>query len=306
MREIKEKIKKFYWQHGSRQIPIGMGCAWIGREASYLDTLEHDRALLHRVYQSGVRYFDTSRSYGNSEESLGAFVKEIDRNTVFIATKAKPDDSGLEGFKQKFYESFKRLNTDYIDLYQVHDTNSYNVCMEEIVPFLHARRDEGIIGAVGMGTRSQVALSQGIACGGIDSALSYLDYNLVKLSARPTIALAAKKGAAFINSSVLMFGLIKGEQRGDVLKGLAGLRAEHADAVRSLCAKMNVDIVAASLQYSLLNKDIDLTLNGIKRFSNLESTVQSMDTHIPPEFWAQLAALQESFLNIEIEDEGNY
>jgi hypothetical protein len=60
------------------------------------------------------------------------------------------------------------------------------------------------------------------------------------------------------------------------------------------------------LQYSLLNPDVDITLNGIASPGNLESTIYAMNQTIYPEQWAAIYALQRTCSNIGVMDEFNY
>ncbi len=319
MENIKERISQFQWDFEGRKLRIGVGCAWVGRGESYRDTVKEDVFLLMQCYEKGFRYFDTAREYGESECTVGEFLRQIDRSTVFLATKAQyrpaKDKDGnflrqpeaFEQFKRLFYESFERLGVDHIDLYQVHDSDSYGICMDEVIPFLEERKKEGMIDYIGMGTRSLTAHCQALADGHVDSALSYMDYNLLKLSAEPVVQLAKEKKAAFINSSVLLFGLLKeGDPTEKNVGGLGNKRRKFAKKLLELCERNGIDSIAASLQYSLLNPDIDMTLNGIKRISNLESTIQAMKNPLYPEQWADLFRFQDQCDNIRIPDEFNY
>ncbi len=77
--------------------------------------------LLEYALSKGLYYWDTAASYKNvneySEERLGRLMK-THRKKVFLATKVQERDA--EGAKRTIERSFERLNTDYIDLYQIH------------------------------------------------------------------------------------------------------------------------------------------------------------------------------------------
>jgi aryl-alcohol dehydrogenase-like predicted oxidoreductase len=87
--------------------------------------------ILHHAIDSGINYFDTADLYdkGENEEMLGKVLKGK-RNKITLATKAgnqwRPDGSGWDWNPRKEYilqcaeQSLKRLQTDYIDLYQLH------------------------------------------------------------------------------------------------------------------------------------------------------------------------------------------
>ncbi len=73
--------------------------------------------LLKKAYDGGMRFFDTARAYTDSEEKLGIAFKGM-RDKVFIATKTGAKTP--EGFWKDLNTSLEKLQTDYIDLYQLH------------------------------------------------------------------------------------------------------------------------------------------------------------------------------------------
>ena len=316
---VKAKIANYPWKTASgRTIKMGVGCAYLGSNAKERrdDPIGDDVRLLERCYEAGFRYFDTSADYGESEDVLGGFLKRIDRKSIFLATKSpfrfrdEPIAKATAAFKATFYKSFERMDADYIDLYQIHDTDDVYVCLGEVIPFLRERREEGLIGAIGMGTRSLIALEQGIRCGALESALSYLEYSLLKTSARPLIGAAEECGAAFINASTLHFGLLKSaDPLGRTYDGRkppslpSQIHASEAAAsMRELLKELGVDVIAAALQISLLEPRIDMTLNGIARASNLASTLEAMDRAIHPEQWAAILKAREALPYAALQD----
>jgi len=91
---------------------------------------EQTRAIVHRSLDEGITLFDTADIYGNrgaSEEMLGKALGERRRDAV-VATKfgmAMGDGPYLRGGSRRYViaaaeASLKRLGTDYIDLYQIH------------------------------------------------------------------------------------------------------------------------------------------------------------------------------------------
>jgi aryl-alcohol dehydrogenase-like predicted oxidoreductase len=100
---------------------------------NYPWTLPYDesKSLIRRAFDNGINFIDTANSYsdGSSEEIIGkVFSEYIGRDNVVLASKVYfsskkiPNSSGLSR-KCIFREidlSLKRLNTDYIDLYQIH------------------------------------------------------------------------------------------------------------------------------------------------------------------------------------------
>jgi len=91
---------------GAGQTPL----SWNGAEKEAI-------ALVQHALELGVRYFDTAASYGPSEDYLGK-VLPAHRQAVFLASKTAQRDR--DGAWRELERSLKRLNTDYLDLWQLH------------------------------------------------------------------------------------------------------------------------------------------------------------------------------------------
>jgi aryl-alcohol dehydrogenase-like predicted oxidoreductase len=309
---IKERIKNFNWKFEGRDIPIGAGCAYFGAAEDYRETLDGDLKMLDRLYGLGFRYYDTSRTYKNSEQSVGEFIKRIDRETIFLATKSifphKREKDAFRVFRENFFASFERLRTDRIDLFQIHEVDYFDSCEAQVLPFLLEQRDKGLIDYIGLGTRSLNAHELAILSGKIDSVLSYMNYSLLKRSAAHVIDLARSRGVAFINASVLHFGAIKHPNpanpgEGDPKTGYRARNLRSVAPLQALCRNMGVDAVHASLQYPLFNPGVTMTLNGIRRDANIDSTVEAMRAVIRPEQWARIYALREEDPYLYVQDD---
>lgn len=91
---------------GAGQTPL----SWEGRER---DAAE----IIQKALELGIRYFDTAASYGPSEDYLGK-VLPPHRSKLFLATKT--DKRDRDAAWRELERSLKRLNTDYLDLWQLH------------------------------------------------------------------------------------------------------------------------------------------------------------------------------------------
>jgi len=112
---------------GLRVSAVGLGCNNFGGRTDFAAT----RAVVHKALDLGITFFDEADTYGdprgNSETYLGQILGDR-RKDIVLATKfARPmDNSGrFEGASRRYImaeveASLRRLNTDWIDLYQQH------------------------------------------------------------------------------------------------------------------------------------------------------------------------------------------
>ena len=79
-----------------------------------------DSSMIHSAIDAGINYFDTAPAYGRSETLHGEVMKER-RSELFLATKWWPkSDWSTDRCLESLERSLKALNTDYVDLMQVH------------------------------------------------------------------------------------------------------------------------------------------------------------------------------------------
>jgi aryl-alcohol dehydrogenase-like predicted oxidoreductase len=105
---------------------VGLGCNNFGGRCDSEET----RAVVHKALDLGITFFDTSDTYGDrggSEEYLGRALAGRRHEIVLASKFARPmdDDGRLQGASRRYImsaveASLKRLNTDYLDLYQQH------------------------------------------------------------------------------------------------------------------------------------------------------------------------------------------
>ena len=95
-----------------------------GYHLGLTDVPEEAQQMIERSLELGVRFFDNARGYNNgrSEEYMGRFLTPKYRDDIFLMTKA-PAKTG-DGVRKMLDESLKALNTDYVDLWQIHALGS--------------------------------------------------------------------------------------------------------------------------------------------------------------------------------------
>lgn len=127
---------------------IGYGTAPLGKD--HITRAHAVRCLEHAIDQ-GITYLDTSPDYG-SEPHVGA-VMRTRRAEVFLATKVnrRSKDGALDELKQ----SLEHLQTDHVDLIQVHAVNSWAdleqaLAPDGVVAGLEAARSQGLVRYIGI------------------------------------------------------------------------------------------------------------------------------------------------------------
>jgi aryl-alcohol dehydrogenase-like predicted oxidoreductase len=221
-------MRRVLGRSGIKVSALGMGCwaigglFWAGETPlgwGEVDDQESIRAI-HAALDRGVNFFDTANVYGagHSERVLGRALAGR-RSDVVIATKFSTlfdettrqvagSDASPEGIRQACEDSLRRLNTDYIDLYQFH-ANEYPA--EKVAPVretLETLVQVGKIRAYGWSTdyvdRAEV-FAQGPNCTSTQFQLNVLEDNPAM------IAFCEKHNLAAINRGPLAMGLLTGK-----------------------------------------------------------------------------------------------
>ncbi|HIF71521.1 MAG TPA: aldo/keto reductase [Dehalococcoidia bacterium] len=135
-------------------------------------------STVHAALETGITLFDTAEGYdddSHSEEVLGRALAGR-RNEAVIATKISPPHLVPNLVEQTCDASLKRLQTDYIDLYQIHWPN-HDVAVEDSMAELIKLRDSGKIRSIGVCNFGVQDLSAALASG--DIVTDQLPYNLL-------------------------------------------------------------------------------------------------------------------------------
>ncbi len=115
---------------------------------------EETKNMLSFAFDQGVNFIDTANQYskGTSEEYIGKALKDlgIRREEVALATKVYYNEGHLsrEAIRREIEGSLTRLQTDYVDLYQIHRFD-YGTPIEETMMTLHELVKEGKVRALG-------------------------------------------------------------------------------------------------------------------------------------------------------------
>ncbi len=148
------------WQAGKRN--------WTGIDDN--DSIKTIRA----AFEAGITTIDTAEIYGDghSERIVAQALSDV-RDRVEYATKVFANHLKYEQVIEACDRSLKNLNTDYIDLYQIHwpagAFNSEIVPIEETMKALNELKQQGKIRAIGVSNFSRVQLESAAEYGRIDS-----------------------------------------------------------------------------------------------------------------------------------------
>ena len=226
--------KRILGKTGIEVSPMGMGCWAIGgpwwmtdedgeRGPAGWGRVDDDELVrtIHRAIDLGINVFDTAANYGcgHSERIVGKAVADR-RDRVIIATKfghridettreMRVDDSKILGnMRQDCENSLRRLNTDYIDIYQLHAGGYDPVEAVAVRDVLEDLVQEGKIRAYGWSTDDPdraAVFAEGEHCVSIQH-----DLNVV-MDAPEMLALIEEHGLTSINKTALFRGILTGK-----------------------------------------------------------------------------------------------
>ncbi len=105
--------------NGTAVSRIGQGTWYLGQG---LQPRAQEEAALRRGIEWGMTLIDTAEMYGDgqSEQLVGASIRGIDRDKLYLVSKVYPHNAGRGQLERSLTASLKRLGTDYLDLYLLH------------------------------------------------------------------------------------------------------------------------------------------------------------------------------------------
>ncbi|MEY2671942.1 MAG: hypothetical protein RL687_359, partial [Candidatus Parcubacteria bacterium] len=138
------------------EIPVyGLGTWQMGgrneRDLSNDDKADID--AINTAVKEGIIHIDTAESYanGHSEEIIAQAIKEnnINREDLFIVSKVSGSNQGYDGVMSACKKSLERLNTNYLDLYLLHQFPK-DFSLEESMRALVELKDNGVVKNIGV------------------------------------------------------------------------------------------------------------------------------------------------------------
>jgi 2,5-diketo-D-gluconate reductase A len=213
------------------EIPVlGLGTAPLVGEES----LRQVRAAL----DAGYRLIDTAENYHN-EEAVGQAIREsgIDRPEIFITTKFNRRWHSVEGVRQAYEASLKRLGVDYIDLMLVHWPNPDQDRYVQAVQGLQAILDDGGLRAIGTSNFKPAHLQRVLDETGITP-----DANQIELNPYSTRAAGRDYHAAhdIVTESYSPLGASSAELREDPV--ITGIAEDHGKTPAQIVLRWHIQL----------------------------------------------------------------
>lgn len=169
-------------------------------------SFEESKLLLQKAFEHGITFFDTARSYSNSEEKIGYALSHL-REKLFIATKTP--STTVEGFWNDLETSLKLLKTDYVDIFQFHNpafcpkpgdaTGLYEAMLEA--------KEQGKIRFIGI-TNHRMEVAEEAVRSGLYDTLQFPFCYLASEKDLELVKLCKENNVGFIAMKALSGGLI--------------------------------------------------------------------------------------------------
>jgi D-threo-aldose 1-dehydrogenase len=288
---------------------LGLGTAPLGGLYQAVDD-ETAHAVVTRAWELGVRYFDTAPYYGsgNAERRLGSVLRERPRDEFVISTKVgrllRPGSSEWHGAPaleayfdfsrdatlRSLEESLERLGLDCVEIALVHDPDDhYDEAISGAYRALAELRDEGVVRAVGVGMNRTELLCRFAREANPDCFLVAGRYTaLDRNAAEELLPLCEEHGISVIAGGVFNSGVLAGGDTFNYEAAPPGVLA-RVESLRETCARWNVPLPAAAVQFPLRHPAVVSVLVGCRTPQEVEEDVRLSQLELPPALWSELA-----------------
>lgn len=259
---------------------IAMGCMSLGDDQRLNET------IIHHALDGGINLFDTADLYdmGRNEERVGAALK-AKRKNVIIATKVgnqwRSDGSGWDWNPSKEYilncveGSLQRLQTDYIDLYQLHG-GTLQDSMDETIEAFETLKKQGKIRWYGISSIRPNVIREYVQRSNIVSVM--MQYSL--LDRRPeeeALNLLQQHGIGVLARGSVASGLLVNKPPRPYLNYAAEEVKKAAAAVQSVSTGERGS-AQTSIRFVLRHPAISAAVVGVRTLKQLEEALQTNQT----------------------------
>nr|BFE61960.1 aldo/keto reductase [Dactylosporangium thailandense] len=300
---------------------LGLGCAQLGnlwRERSDAEA----RAIVDAAWECGIRTFDTAPHYGLglSERRLGAALADRPRAEFTVSTKVgrllEPVDGGgddladgfavprthrrvwdfsRDGVRRSLEASLDRLGLDRVDVALLHDPEFQpEAALRQGFPALAELRAEGVVGAIGAGSKDVTVLARVVAECAPDAVMVAGRYTLLEQPARDLLSACAATGVSVLAAGVFNSGLLAEDvpraglhyEYGDAPAALV----ERASAIASVCASLGTTLPAAAIAFPGRDPSVAAVVLGADDAAQVRRNAALFAAPPPDALWADLGA----------------
>lgn len=277
---------------------LSFGASPLGDEFGEIDAAEGQRAVDYAI-DHGINYFDVAPYYGRTlaEERLGAAL-EGKRQSILLATKCCRDDFDAFDFtaqrvEASINESLRRLRTDYVDLFQVHDIEfgDPRQIIDETIPAMRKVQQSGKARYIGI-TGFQLKILRDVASQApVDTILSYGRYNLLVDDMDEHLTdFAQEQGIGLINASPLNLGILT--DTGAPEWHLASDDVKEAGRkIAALCRKHGVNVSDVAIRFAANHPYAATTLVGLSNWRHVEQNLRALDSTTDPDLLQKIFTL---------------
>ncbi|MVT11126.1 aldo/keto reductase [Chitinophaga tropicalis] len=258
---------------------ISFGCMSLGTDSTA------NAQLIHRALELGINFFDTADLYqqGENEKQLGNALKGK-RAEALIATKAgnqwNSDGSWNwnprpEYLRKALEDSLRRLQTDYIDLYQLHG-GTLEDPIDDIIALFEELKQQGKIRYYGISSIRPNVIREYVARSGIVSVM--MQYSLVdRRPEESCFPLLQEHNISVLARGGIAKGMLAGKEPAAFLSYAAEEVARAAAAVKALSGK-DRSASQTALRFVLAPPVVASAVTGIRTPAQLEEAAAVSDT----------------------------
>lgn len=294
---------------------ICLGCMSFGVRSWRPWVIEEDdaRPIIQSALEMGINFFDTANMYsqGVSEEIVGRALKDFaSRDDVVIATKVyfpvkdSPNQGGLsrKHIVSEIEASLRRLQTDYVDLYQIHRWD-YNTPIEETLETLNDLVRSGKVRYIGASSMFAWQFAKALYLADMHGWTRFVSmqnhYNLIyREEEREMLPLCRAEDIGVLPWSPLARGFLSGNR--DATGKRKTLRAETdafgdklydydeqdfavLDRVTEVAQRHGVKPVQVALGWMLGKPGIAAPILGLRKIEHLEDAVAALGVTLSEE-----------------------
>ncbi|MHA7055754.1 aldo/keto reductase [Aquimarina sp. M1] len=258
---------------------ISFGCMSLSED------IENTKELIHLAIEKGINYFDTADLYqnGQNEMMLGAAIKEV-RDQVIIGTKVgnqlREDGNGWDWNPSKKHivrsveKSLIRLQTDYIDLYQLHG-GTIEDPIDETIDAFETLKQEGKIRYYGISSIRPNVIRAYVKKSTISSVM--MQYSL--LDRRPEescLNLLQENNIGILARGSIAKGLLAGKPIKEYLDYSSSQVKNTIEVLKNVSGE-DKSIGQTAIQYVLRHPSISSAVIGIRTKEQLLECIQASD-----------------------------